>query len=303
MSVCMRVEDLAQDLDLEILERGKGQVCFSSAEISRPGLQFTGFYDHFDPRRVQVIGKAEMNYLYSLPEAALEERMERFMGLEIPCVICARGYMPPDTLLKKAKEHQVAVFREACNTDQAGHKVNNYLARRLSKTILTHGVLMDVYGVGVLIRGESGMGKSETALELIRAGQRLVADDVVEVSRVGDKLLGRAPEQTRHFMEVRGIGIVDVRYLFGVGAVLLEREIDLVIDLENYSSQEKYIRTGADSLRSVELLGMPVPQTVIPVSPGRNMATVIEVAARNFRLRQLGYNTGAQFEQDFLKGE
>lgn len=303
MDVCMRVDELAQQLDMEILERGKGIVCFRSAEISRPGLQFAGFYEHFDPHRVQLIGNAEMNYLYSFPEEELEERMARFMGLDIPCVVCARGKMPPQALLKSARENQVAVFRAACNTDQASHAISNHIARRLSRHILTHGVLMDIFGVGILLRGESGMGKSETALEMIRAGQRLVADDVVEVNRIGDKLVGRAPEQIRHFMEVRGIGIVDVRYLYGVGAVLPEKEIDLVIDLESYSDRQQYLRTGGEQARTVEILGVPLPNTIIPVSPGRNLAIVIEVAARNFRLKRMGYDTGAQFDASLLRGE
>lgn len=303
MSVCVRAEELAQQLDMNILERGKGIVCFRTPEINRPGLQFTGFYDHFDPSRVQVIGNAEMFYLYSLPKAQLQESMDRFMKTEIPCLVCARGKMPPEIVMECARRHQVAVFRTASSTDQAGHALNSFIAARLSRKILTHGVLMDISGVGVLLRGESGVGKSETALEMIRAGQRLVADDVVEVSRIGDKLMGRAPEQIRHFMEVRGIGIVDVRYLYGVGAVLPEKEIDLVIDLEQYDSQQEYIRTGAEQARTVEILGVPLPNTVIPVSPGRNLAIVVEVAARNFRLKQMGYDTGAQFDSSFLKGE
>lgn len=303
MSVSVRVEELAQQLDMEVLERGKGTVCFRSAEISRPGLQFTGFYDHFDPHRVQVIGNAEMYYLYSLSQIELRERMSRFMGMEIPCVVCARGKIPPDIMLECARKNEVAVFRALCNTDQTGHALNSFIADRLSRHILTHGVLMDIFGVGVLLRGESGVGKSETALEMIRAGQRLVADDVVEVSRIGDKLIGRAPEQIRHFMEVRGIGIVDVRYLYGVGAVLPEKEIDMVIDLKYYDSQEQYIRMGTEQARTVEILGVPLPNTVIPVSPGRNLAIVVEVAARNFRLKRMGYDTGARFSSSFPRGE
>lgn len=303
MNVCVRTEELAQQLQMDILEPGKGTICFRSPEISRPGLQLTGFYDHFDPHRVQVIGNAEMYYLYSLSEAELRERMERFLETEIPCVVCARGKTPPDIVLACAREKQVAFFRTHLNTDQAGHALNNFIAGRLSRQVLTHGVLMDIFGVGVLLRGESGVGKSETALELIRAGHRLVADDVVEVSRIGDKLVGRAPERIRHYMEVRGIGIVDVRYLYGVGAVLPEKEIDMVVDLKNYDEKEQYIRLRADQERTVDILGIPVPNTVIPVSPGRNLAVVVEVVARNFRLKRMGYDTAAQFESSFLRGE
>ena len=302
MEAIIRVDALAQQLGFEVLEQGKESICFKSSEIGRPGLQFTGYYAHFDPRRVQLIGNAEMNYLYSLSHNELLERMSRFMGMDIPCVVCARGSMPPAEMLTCAKEHQVPVFRSFLSTDEAGHAICNYVARRLSRHILTHGVLMDVFGVGLLLRGESGMGKSEIALEMIRAGQRLVADDVVEVSRIGDSLIGRAPEQIRYFMEVRGIGIVDVRYLFGVGAVLPEKEIDLVVDMQYYEPQQKYLRTSGDEMRTVEILGVQLPNTVIPVSPGRNVAVVLEVVARNFRLKRLGYDPGAQFDPSALLG-
>ena len=303
MSICVRAEELARELEMDILEPGKGTICFHSPEISRPGLQLTGFYDHFDPHRVQVIGNAEMYYLYSLKEDSLRERIGRFLETEIPCVVCARGKTPPDIVLACAREKKVAFFRTHLNTDQAGHALNSFIAARLSRQVLTHGVLMDLFGVGVLLRGESGVGKSETALELIRAGQRLVADDVVEVSRIGDKLVGRAPERIRHFMEVRGIGIVDVRYLYGVGAVLPEKEIDLVIDLKNYDDKDQYFRLGPEQERKVDILGIPLPNTVIPVSPGRNLAIVVEVAARNFRLKRMGYDTAAQFDSSFLRGD
>ena len=303
MSINVRVDELARHLDMEILEPGKGVVCFQSAAISRPGLQFTGFYDHFAAHRVQVVGNAEAYYLYSLSESELRESMSRFMKTDIPCLVCARGKMPPQGLLDCAKQHKVAVFRTTMSTDQAGHALNSYIADRLSRQILTHGVLMDISGVGVLMRGESGVGKSETALEMIRSGQRLVADDVVEVSRVGDKLIGRAPEKLRHIMEVRGIGIVDVRYLYGVGAVLPEKEIDLVIDLAAYDGNGKYIRLGAENERTVEIMGVSLPNTVLPVSPGRNMAIVVEVAARNFRLKQMGYDMASQLDISFFKNE
>lgn len=160
-TVNIRIEELAQQLDLEILERGKGIICFRSSEISRPGLQFAGFYDHFDPHRVQLIGNAEMNYLYSLPQDELKERMRRFMGLEIPCVVCARGKMPPEALLHSAREHQIPVFRAACNTDQAGHAISNYVERRLSRHILTHGVLMDILASASFCGGKAAWAKAK----------------------------------------------------------------------------------------------------------------------------------------------
>ena len=217
-TVCLLVEEVAKSLDLRVLEPGNGRVTFSTGEIGRPGLQFTGFYEHFVPERVQLIGNAEMHYLKMLDYEDVYARMERFMGYRIPCIVCSRSNEPPKALLDCAKKMEVPVFGSDMNTDALGHRIYSYVGRELAPTILVHGVLLDVFGVGVLLRGPSGIGKSETAVEMIKMGHRLVADDVVEISRVApNRLSGRAPELTRHMVEVRGIGIVDVRYMFGVG--------------------------------------------------------------------------------------
>jgi len=294
MAVTVNVSELSEQLGFEVLEEGKGSICFQTNEINRPGLQFTGFYKKFAAQRVQLIGNAEMVYLYSLAEAELSERMEYFMRFDVPCILCARDNQPPEILLCKAKEHGIPVFKTSMFTDQAGHAIAGFIQAKLAPKILIHGELIDVFGVGVLLRGESGTGKSEAALELIRGGHRLVADDVVEVSRIGEKLIGRAPEATKHMMEVRGIGFIDIRYLYGVGAILPEKEIQFVIDLEY---MEDYLQSSYsdDGHRYAEILGTSLPNTVLPISPGRNLAVVVEVAARNFRLKHLGYDSNKEF--------
>ncbi len=296
MPLNVTIEELSRDLGLEALVAGNGSVSFTDGEINRPGLQFAGYYEHFDARRVQVIGNAEMYYLYALSPDELHVRMEHFMGLSIPCIVCARGNEPPEALLKSAEKYGVPVLKSALRTGEIGHRISQYIEYKLAPKILLHGVLLDVFGVGMLITGESGLGKSETALEMIKAGHRLVADDVTEITRIpSNALIGRAPELTRHLMEVRGIGIVDVRYLFGVGAVIQEKEIDLVMEMELWNENTPYERVSAFE-SSKEILGVAVPSTVLPVSPGRNLSVVLEVAARSFRLKRLGYDVGKEFQ-------
>ena len=296
-TVCLLVEEVAKSLDLSVLEPGNGRVTFSTGEIGRPGLQFTGFYEHFVPERVQLIGNAEMHYLKMLDYEDVYARMERFMGYRIPCIVCSRSNEPPKALLDCAKKMEVPVFGSDMNTDALGHRIYSYVGRELAPNILVHGVLLDVFGVGVLLRGPSGIGKSETAVEMIKMGHRLVADDVVEISRVApNRLSGRAPELTRHMVEVRGIGIVDVRYMFGVGAVNVEKSIDLCVDLELWNENTCYDRTGTE-MRHERILEVDVPTTRIPVSPGRNLSVVVEIAARSFRLRRIGYNAADEFNR------
>lgn len=290
-SVNITPNEVSDELGFEVLEPGKGSISFRTHEISRPGLQFTGFYAEFSPKRVQLIGNAEMSYLYSLSDGELQERMSHFMGLNPPCIVCARNNQPPDILLKNAHEYGIAVFKTPMSTDTAGHAISSLLQKKLAPRILLHGELMDVHGVGVLIRGESGTGKSEIALDLIRSGHRIVADDVVEVSRVGDRLVGRAPDLIRYKMDIRGIGLIDLRYLYGMGAILPDKDIDFVIDLESFKDYE--LAEHPEEC-TTDILGISVKNTFIPVSSGRNVAVVIEVAVRNFRLKQLGYD-GGQF--------
>ncbi|MCE5236083.1 MAG: HPr(Ser) kinase/phosphatase [Clostridiaceae bacterium] len=296
MPVTVTIQELSDALGLEILAAGGGSVNFRESEINRPGLQLTGYYEHFAAQRVQLIGNAEMHYLYGLPEAEIYARMSRLMSFKIPCIVCARNNHPPMALLKSAEDHGVPVLKSKLQTGEIGHRISEYIELRLAPKILLHGVLLDVFGVGMLLTGESGLGKSETALELIKAGHRLVADDVVEITRArNDALVGRAPEATRHLVEVRGIGVVDVRYLYGVGAVIQQKEIDLVMEMELWNENAKYERVSAFEA-SREILGVNVPCTMLPVSPGRNLAVVVEVAARSFRLKRLGYDMGRELK-------
>ncbi len=300
-AVTIPVEEIAKKLDMTVLEPGKGGVIFTTAEIGRPGLQFTGYYNHFAERRVQLVGKSEMCYLYGLEHDEARERMDHFMSFAIPCVVCARSNKPPETLMECARAHGVPVFLSSLHTDDIGHRITNYLNRKLAPSVLIHGVLMDVFGVGIMLRGASGMGKSETALEMIKQGHRLVADDVVRITRVApDRLVGCAPEATKYLMEVRGIGVVDVRYLFGVGAAVNEKSIDQIMEFEMYNASGSYERLGANA-RTSSILDVPVPTTVLPVSPGRNLSVVVEVAARNLLLKKLGYDTSGDFAQRAAK--
>lgn len=294
-SITVKTEELAERLGMSVLVRGSGEVVFSTAEIGRPGLQLAGYYSHFANQRVQLIGNSEMHYLYGMEDDEAYARLERFMGCDIPCIVCARNNMPPKALIDCAEKYKLPVFLSPALTDDIGHRITNLLLRKLAPRILMHGVLLDVSGVGILLQGTSGLGKSETALEMIKLGHRLVADDVVELTRVTDnRLVGRAPDATRFLIEVRGIGIVDVRYLFGVGAVVEEKTVELVMNLELWQADREYDRLG-DSIRTTQILGVNVPETLLPVSPGRNLAVVVEVAARNFVLKRMGYDTSGDF--------
>lgn len=294
-SITLAVGKLSEELDMKPLTASGGTVTFTSAEIGRPGLQFAGYYDHFSSRRVQLIGMSEMHYLYGLSGSEVRARMEKFMSYGVPCIVCARGNMPPKELTECAAAHDLPVFLSQHKTDDIGHSIGNYLSRKLAPSMLIHGVLIDAFGVGILMRGESGIGKSETALEMIKQGHRLVADDVVRITRVASgRIVGAAPEATKYLIEVRGIGIVDVRYLFGVGAAVNEKSIDFIMDLELFDPRTQYERIGAREKRT-ELLGVEIPTTVLPISPGRNIAVVVEVAARNFLLKKLGYDTSGHF--------
>lgn len=268
-----------------------------SAELNRPGLQFVGYFDFFAHERPQVIGKVEMAYLDSLSDEVRVERLQRFFAYDMPCIIICRGMRPPEELLTMAKEHDVPVLATEMVTTKFFMRAINYLGRELAPRSTLHGVLVDVYGVGVLITGESGVGKSETALELVKRGHQLVADDVVDICRVNDnRLVGQSPENIRHFMEIRGIGIIDIRAMYGVSAVMTNRSIDMVIHLEPWKEKKSYDRLGL-SEDFTTIMDVKVPQIVLPVRPGRNLAIIVEVAARNFSLKQMGYSAAKELDR------
>lgn len=263
-------------------------------EVNRPALQLAGFFDHFDSERIQIVGNVEYAYLKTLTEEQKEKIYDIILAYRIPAFVFCRTLMPEDSFLKKAVENDIPIFLSDKKTSSFTSEVIRWLNVELAPCISIHGVLVDVYGVGVLIRGESGIGKSEAALELVKRGHRLVADDVVEIHKVSDDtLVGMATEITRYFIELRGIGIVDVKTLFGVQSVKKTQNIDLVVNLEDWSKEKDYDRLGMNE-EYEEYLGNKVVCHRIPVRPGRNLAVIVECAAINHRQKQMGYNAAEE---------
>lgn len=263
-------------------------------DVNRPALQLTGFYDRFDSNRVQIIGNVEYRYVQTLSEEEREKTFDALLQHPLPCIVFCRGIMPSETFLEKAVKYDVPVFSTVKQTSDFMAEIIRWMNVRLAPCISIHGVLVDVYGVGVLIMGESGIGKSEAALELIKRGHRLVTDDVVEIRKVSDEtLVGTAPNITKHFIELRGIGIVDVRSMFGVQSVRETQNIDLVITLEDWSRDKEYDRLGLEE-EYTEFLGNKVVCYRIPIRPGRNLAIIVESAAVNHRQKQMGYNAAQE---------
>jgi HPr kinase/phosphorylase len=274
--------------------REAAQISIFSREVNRPGLVLAGFPEHFDPTRVQYIGLTEMAYLNSLTEDVYGARLEAFFRRRPCAVVITRGSECPARMLALAETYEVPLLRTADNTSASMAALISYLGVELAERITRHGVLVEVYGQGVLILGSSGVGKSETAVELIKRGHRLVADDAVEIRRVSDKtLVGSAPDNIRHFIELRGIGIVNARRIFGMGAVKLTEKINLVIQLEPWDSEKVYDRLGLDE-QTADILGIKVPVSVVPVKPGRNLSIIVETAAMNNRQKMLGYNAARE---------
>ena len=268
-----------------------------TTDLNRPGMQFCGFYEYFAFERPQVIGKVEMTYLENMEPPARRMMLKKYFSFDMPCVIICRGMTPPDDLLDAARARNIAVYQSTMVTTKFTFTAINYLNRCLAPRVTRHGVLVDVYGVGVLITGDSGVGKSEAALELVKRGHQLVADDVVDICRVSDtRLVGECPEMVRHFMEIRGIGIIDIRAMYGVGAVAVSKSIDLVMHMEKWQADKEYDRLGLQD-EYITILGVKVPHQLTPVRPGRNMAIIIEVAARNLSLKRLGYSAAHELDR------
>jgi HPr kinase/phosphorylase len=283
----MHLKNLTPDVELSERE-------VQVSDINRPALQLTGFFDHFDAERVQMIGFVEYAYLETLTQERRNELYDQLLSYHIPCLIYSRDLQPEEELLTRAVRHQVPVFSTSKATSPFMGELIRWLNVKLAPCISIHGVLVDVYGVGVLIMGESGIGKSEAALELIKRGHRLVTDDVVEIRKVSDEtLVGTAPDITRHFIELRGIGIVDVKSMFGVQSVRETQNIDLVITLEDWDREKEYDRLGLDESYT-EFLGNRVVCHKIPIRPGRNLAIIVESAAVNHRQKKMGYNAAQE---------
>lgn len=263
-------------------------------DINRPALQLTGFFEHFAYERVQLIGCVEYTFLENVEEDEKEKIYDMLLSYKIPCIIFCRNLKPDDSLIEKANKANVPVFSTETPTSAFSAEIIRWLNVELAPCISIHGVLVDVYGVGVLIMGESGIGKSEAALELIKRGHRLVSDDVVEIRKVSDEtLVGTAPDITRHFIELRGIGIVDVKMLYGVQSVRETQNIDLIITLEEWDRDKEYDRLGLEE-QYTEFLGNKVVCHQLPIRPGRNLAIIVETAAINHRQKSMGYNAAQE---------
>lgn len=275
------------DMDL------KGQRIMVS-DVNRPALQLSGFFDHFEQSRVQIIGTVEYTYLRKLDAEKKERIYKEFMAYDIPCIIFCRDLQPDEAFLRIAMESNIPVFGTKRSTSEFMAELIYCLSEQLAPCISIHGVLVDVYGEGLLIMGESGIGKSEAALELVRRGHRLITDDVVEIRKINDNMLiGTSPDITRYFIELRGIGIIDVKTLFGVECVKEKQQIDLVIKLEDWKKENEYDRLGLEE-EYTEFLGNKVVCHSLPIRPGRNLAVICEAAAANHRQKKMGYNAAQE---------
>ena len=293
------LDKVIQELSLETIYMpgDPHKVLITSTDVNRPGLELNGFYDYYDPSRIIVFGNAETAFLNDRPPEYRTKVLDKIFNKKPPAVIIARKLDPVPELLQSTQKYGIPVLTTADTTSSLVAALVAYMNVELAPRITRHGVLVEVYGEGVLIVGDSGVGKSETAIELIKRGHRLIADDAVEIRRVSARsLVGQAPENIRHFIELRGIGIINARRIFGIGAVKISEKIDLVINMEQWDGHKVYDRMGIDS-EHTEILGIKVPVLTIPVKPGRNLAVIIEVAAMNNRQKKMGYNAAEELLQ------
>lgn len=291
----LKMADFVKQFELEVLNRGNDfdSVRLTIPDVNRPGLQFHDFYDYFDPRRLQVVGKAEDTYLKSLSSEQRRKCFDDLFLYDIPALVLARGLDCFPECLDSAVSHEKTILRtQETTVDFTSHLID-HLSHVLAPCVTRHGVLLDIYGEGVMITGDSGVGKSEAAIELIMRGHRLVADDAVELRKISDQLIGTSPEVIRGYIELRGIGVIDVRQLFGMRSIKSESQLDLVIHFEQWDSTKFYDRLGIED-HFTEILGLQVPIVTIPVRPGRNLASIVEVAAMNNRHRKLGFNAAEE---------
>lgn len=298
------LEKIISEFHLEVVytPENPGDVWISCSDVHRPGIQFAAdYYDYFDCDRIQVIGKAEQFYLLEKSEEERKDILMRLCSKNIPAIVVTRSQEVLPALLAAAKKYGVTLLRTEENTSSFVAAYISTMNVMLAPFITRHGVLMEIYGEGVLLLGESGVGKSETAIELVKRGHRLVADDAVEIKRVSSKtLVGSSPEIIRHFIELRGIGIIDVKKIFGMGAVKDTENVNLVVNLESWQQGKNYERLGLDK-NFTNILGIDVPSVTVPVRPGRNLAIIIEVAAMNFRQQMMGYNAAEELSERLSK--
>ena len=285
------------NLDVVYAATDYEKIRLTVADVGRPGLPLTGYFDHFEPMRLQVMGNVETSYLQKLSDEERNVTYDRLLSYKVPALLISRAIPADEQCLAMAKKHNVTLLSSQETTSSIVSAIIAYLKAELAPRVTRHGVLMEVYGEGVLIMGESGMGKSETAIELLKRGHRLIADDAVEIRKIsGNILMGAAPEMIRNYVELRGIGIVNVEKLFGMGAVKPENHIDLVVNVVPWKNGEVYDRLGLED-KYMEILDVKIPMNTIPVTPGRNLAVIIEVAAMNNRQRFLGYNSAKEFTE------
>ncbi|MCD9025206.1 HPr(Ser) kinase/phosphatase [Cohnella silvisoli] len=296
MAKKVKVSELVQQFHLEIVAGEDGlRRTIVTDDLNRPGLEMAGYFNYYPADRAQMLGRTELAFLETLTTEERRDRMERLCHEETPCIIITRGQDIPSELIEIANERHFPVLRSSVATTILLSRITNFLEKKLAPSATIHGVLVDVYGVGMLITGGSGIGKSETALELVKRGHRLIADDAVEIRQTSDNnLFGTAPDLIRHLLEIRGLGILNVMTLFGAGAVRNQTSISLVVKLENWQQDKQYDRLGLDE-ETTKIIETEVPLLTVPVRPGRNLAVILEVAAMNFRLKRMGYNAALQF--------
>jgi len=296
---CIPLKTLVEQFHLEVVFAATDfdAVRLTVADVARPGLQLAGYMDHFEPMRLQVMGNVETSYLVKLTDIQRRMTLDKLFSYKFPALLIARDIPPMPECIEMAKKHNVTLLRSKEVTSNIVSSIISYLNAQMANRITRHGVLMEVYGEGILLVGESGIGKSEAAIELVKRGHRLIADDAVEIRKIsGSQLMGAAPELIRNYVELRGIGIVNVAKLFGVGAVKAENEINLVVNIVHWNHHETYDRLGLED-QYMEILDVKVPMNTIPIRPGRNLAVILEVAAMNNRQRKMGYNAALEFTQ------
>jgi len=294
---------LVDEFSLEIIHKATDyeKIQLTVEDISRPGLQLAGYLDHFAPMRLQVMGNVEASYIEKLSSAERAMTFDRLFSYKFPGFLIARDLPVDPQLLEMAQKHNVTILRSKEATSTIVSEIISYLKSALAPRITRHGVLMEVYGEGLLLMGESGLGKSEAAIELLKRGHRMIADDAVEIRKVsGDTLMGTSPELVRNYVELRGIGIINVAKLFGMGAVKAENEVNLIVNIVPWDNHATYDRLGLED-QYTELLGVKIPTYTIPITPGRNLAVILEVAAMNNRQRKMGYNPAKEFTEQMNK--
>ncbi|MEH7075773.1 HPr(Ser) kinase/phosphatase [Neobacillus drentensis] len=294
----VRTKDIVEKFKLELISGEEGiNRPITMSDISRPGIEMAGYFEFYPAERIQLLGKTELSFFEMLSESERASRMDRLCTDITPAIIVTRDIEVPIELIEASERESVPVLRVGMKTTRFSSRLTNYLESKLAPTTAVHGVLVDVYGIGVLITGKSGVGKSETALELVKRGHRLVADDCVEIRQEDqDTLVGTSPDLIEHLLEIRGLGIINVMTLFGAGAVRSNKRITLVMNLEIWDAKKQYDRLGLDE-EKMKIIDTDVPKMTIPVRPGRNLAVIIEVAAMNFRLKRMGVNAAQQFTE------